>query len=65
MDESLVWGALGVLIAVGGLAIVAPDVMAELQHGGFGSPMVLYGIGVAAAVALTALIIVPSLISSR
>ncbi|SEO36873.1 hypothetical protein SAMN04487948_10293 [Halogranum amylolyticum] len=65
MNESLVWGGLGVLLAVVGLGIIAPDLLAEFQHGGFGSPMVLYGIGVAAAAVLTILIVVPSVVAKK
>lgn len=65
MNESVIWGGLGVLLAIAGLGIIAPELLAELQHGGFGSPMVLYGIGVAAAVVLTILIVLPSVVSEK
>lgn len=65
MNESVIWGGLGVLLAVVGLGIIAPELLTELQHGGVGSPMVLYGIGVAAAVVLTILIVVPSVVGEK
>lgn len=65
MNESLVWGGLGVLLAIGGLGIIIPEFLHELQTHGIGSPFVLYGIAVVAAVALTLLIVVPSVISGE
>ncbi|WP_101296619.1 hypothetical protein [Halegenticoccus soli] len=65
MDEAHIWGIIGVLLAVGGLAVIAPEFIAELQHSGVGEPIVLYGVGVVVAVALTALIILPSLVTGE
>jgi hypothetical protein len=65
MDESVIWGGIGLLLAIGGLGIIAPEVLHELQLHGAGSPVVLYGLGVAAAVALTVLVILPSIAANR
>lgn len=65
MNESAVWGGLGVLLAIGGLGIIAPEFLHELQTHGAGSPIALYGIGVIVAVVLTILIVVPSMVSSQ
>ncbi|WP_129115201.1 hypothetical protein [Halegenticoccus tardaugens] len=65
MDEARIWGIIGILLAIGGLVVIGPEFVAELQHSGVTEPIVLYGIGVAVAVALTVFIILPSLVSSR
>jgi hypothetical protein len=65
MNESLVWGGIGVLLAVGGFGIIAPEFIHELQLHGMSSPIVLYGISVLAAAVLTVLIVVPSVISGE
>lgn len=64
MDESRIWGTVGVLLAVAGLLIVAADSeFAEaVQHGGFGEPLVLYVVAVAIAAAITALVILPNVL---
>lgn len=56
------WGALGILVAVLGVVVIAPDVMTGIAEHGVGSPEVLYGIGVAAAAVITLLIVLPSMI---
>ncbi|EJN60356.1 hypothetical protein SAMN04487950_2272 [Halogranum rubrum] len=65
MNESVVWGGIGVLLAIGGLGIIAPEFLHELQTHGPGSPIALYGIGVVVAVLLTILIVVPSVIAGE
>jgi len=64
MDESRLWGGLGVVLAVVGLAIFAPE-LAHLASGethGFETVMLgLYSAGVVLAAVVTALVIVPNL----
>ncbi|MFC6724038.1 hypothetical protein ACFQE1_06545 [Halobium palmae] len=61
MDESRLWGGVGVLLAVLGFAVIAPELFEMLGHGLL-EPTVLYGIGVAAVAVLTLLALVPSVI---
>ncbi len=63
MDESTLWGSLGVLIAIAGAAIMAQDheFVEALSHGGFASPIVWYGVAVGVAALVTAVVIVPSM----
>ena len=64
MDESTLWGSVGVLLALGGVGIMAVD--EEFTHalttGGFAEPVVWYGVSVAVAAAVATVIIVPSLV---
>jgi hypothetical protein len=64
MDESRMWGGLGVLLAVVGLVVIAPE-LTHLVSGethGLGTVMLaVYGTGVVVAVVVTALVIVPNL----
>lgn len=64
MDEGRIWGGLGILLALAGVAIIALDnEFAEaLSHGG-AEPIVLYGVGVALAALVTIAIIGPSVVS--
>ena len=64
MDESRLWGTLGILLAIAGLVIIAP----ELTHafGGEGdlgtTILALYGVGVVVAVLVTLVIIGPDVL---
>jgi hypothetical protein len=62
MNESRLWGGLGVLLAVAGLAVIVPEFVAGLSHGGLTEPTVLYGLAVAVAVVLTLLVLLPGMI---
>ena len=61
MDESRLWGTLGILLAIAGLVIIAP----ELTHAFGGESdlgttiLALYGVGVVVAVLVTLAIIGP------
>jgi hypothetical protein len=63
MDESRVWGSIGVLLAVAGLAVIALDheFLTALSEGHVGEPIVFYVVGVALAVLVTVVIIAPSM----
>lgn len=67
MDESTLWGSLGVLIAIAGVGIIVTDheFVEALNQGGFATPIVWYGIAVAAAALLTAVVILPSIALGR
>ena len=61
MDEARLWGGLGILLALVGLAVIAPDVLGAAAESGLASPMVLYGIGVVVAAVVTVVVIGPSI----
>ena len=63
MDESTLWGSMGVLIAIVGVGIIATDheFVEALNQGGFAAPFVWYGVAVIAATLLTAAVILPSI----
>jgi hypothetical protein len=67
MDESRIWGSLGVLLAVVGLAVIALDneFLTALSEGHVGEPIVFYVVGVALAVLVTIVIIAPSMTAGR
>ncbi|WP_224269610.1 hypothetical protein [Haloprofundus salinisoli] len=69
MDESRLWGGIGILIGLAGIAIVLfyPDseFLSMLTEGHFTEFTFLYGVGVILAVLFTALIIGPSMLRSR
>ncbi|WP_224447218.1 hypothetical protein [Haloprofundus salilacus] len=69
MDESRLWGGIGILIALGGIAIVLfyPDseFLSQLAGGHVTELTFLYGVGVILAVLFTALVIGPSMLRSR
>jgi hypothetical protein len=61
------WGTLGVLLALVGLVVIAPEVLATLG-GGSEDPLgtalfTTYGVGVVLAVVATVLVIGPELLS--
>ena len=68
MDESRLWGALGVVLAVAGLVVIAPEVMHALGGGtedGLGANLLVgYGAGVALAALLATLVIIPTIARS-
>lgn len=61
MDESRLWGGIGILLALVGVALVWHDIVLIFEHG-FQDPAALYGLGVAVAAVVTALIIGPNLV---
>jgi len=67
MNETQLWGGLGVIVALIGAAVIVLDseFTEALGHGGIGEPMVLYGIGVAIAALVTVLVVGPSVVSGR
>ena len=67
MDESRIWGSLGVLLAVVGLAVIALDneFLTALSEGHVGEPIVFDVVGVALAVLVTIVIIAPSMTAGR
>jgi hypothetical protein len=67
MDESRIWGSLGVLLAVAGLAVIVLDneFLTALSEGHVGEPIVFYVVGVALAVLVTIVIIAPSMTAGR
>ena len=67
MDESTLWGSIGVLIAIVGVGIIATDheFVEALNQVGFASPLVWYGVAVGAAALLAAVVILPSIALGR
>jgi hypothetical protein len=67
MEESRVWGSIGVLLALVGLVVIALDgeFLTALGEGHIGEPIVLYVVGVTAAVVVTLAVIGPSMIRGR
>jgi hypothetical protein len=67
MDESARWGLLGVLLAIVGAVVIAPEVLHVVGGGGedpTGTLMLTaYGVGVVVAVAMTALVILPDVLA--
>jgi hypothetical protein len=63
MEESRIWGTLGILLALVGFAVIALDseFLAALSEGHIGDPIVLYVVGVAIAAAVTVVIIGPNM----
>jgi hypothetical protein len=67
MDESRIWGTLGILVALAGLVVIALDheFLTALGEGHVGEPIVFYVVGVAAATVVTLLVIGPSMIAGE
>ncbi|KTG09963.1 hypothetical protein AUR64_10125 [Haloprofundus marisrubri] len=69
MDESRLWGGIGILIGLAGIAIILfyPDseFLTMIAEGHITEFTVLYGLGVILAVLFTMLIIGPSMLRSR
>jgi hypothetical protein len=64
MEDGRLWGVLGILLAVVGLAVLAPEMAHVLGSGEGGTGTILfgvYGIGVVVAVAVTIAVIGPDL----
>jgi hypothetical protein len=64
MDESRIWGGLGVVLAVVALAVFAPEVghLVSGEAHGFEAVMLgIYSVGVVIAVVVTAIVILPNL----
>ncbi|QCJ47807.1 MULTISPECIES: hypothetical protein [Haloprofundus] len=69
MDESRLWGGIGILIGLAGIAIILfyPDseFLSMLAAGQVTEFTFLYGVGVILAVLFTTVIIAPSMLRSR
>jgi hypothetical protein len=67
MDESRLWGTLGILLALAGLVVIALDheFLAALSEGHLGDPIVLYVVGVAVAAVVTLVLIAPNMRSAE
>lgn len=67
MEESRIWGSLGILLAIAGLAVIALDTefLTALSEGHVGEPIVFYVVGVAIAVLVTVVIIAPSMATTE
>jgi drug/metabolite transporter (DMT)-like permease len=67
MEESRIWGTIGVVLALAGLVVIALDheFLTALSEGHIGEPIVFYVVGVAAAAVVTLLVIGPSMIDGR
>lgn len=63
MEESRIWGSLGIVLALVGLAVIALDseFLTALSEGHVGEPIVFYVVGVAIAALVTVIIIAPSM----
>ena len=63
MDESTLWGSIGVLLAFVGVGILLTDhaFVQGIVQGGYTLPIVWYGVAVAAAALLAAVVILPSI----
>jgi drug/metabolite transporter (DMT)-like permease len=67
MDESRIWGTLGIVLALAGLVVIALDsnFLTALSEGHFGEPIVFYVVGVAVATLVTLVIIAPNMTSAE
>lgn len=67
MDESRIWGGIGLLLALAGAIIIFMDkeFMEALSTMDMNSLILYYGIGVCVAVVLTAIVMVPSMFTSN
>jgi hypothetical protein len=67
MEESRIWGSLGVLLAIAGFAVIALDAefLTALSEGHVGEPIVFYVVGVAIATLVTVVIIAPSMTTTE
>jgi drug/metabolite transporter (DMT)-like permease len=65
MNESRIWGSLGIALALVGLVVIALDnaFLTALSEGHFADPIVFYVVGVALAAIVTLVIIAPNLSS--
>ena len=63
MNESRIWGGLGIVLAVAGLAVIVLDqaFLAALSEGHYSEPIVFYVVGVALAAVVTLVIIAPNM----
>ncbi len=66
MDETRIWGGIGVLLSLAGAVIIFldKDFMDALQTMDTNSLILYYGIGVCIAFLLTAIVMVPNMFSS-
>ncbi|MFB6305238.1 MAG: hypothetical protein ABEH47_08730 [Haloferacaceae archaeon] len=63
MDEKRLWGLLGVLLAVAGVVVIAPEVAHGIGGEGLGAMMLtVYGVGVFLAALVTVLVVGPSVV---
>jgi hypothetical protein len=67
MEESRIWGALGILLALAGLVVIALDqeFLHALGEGHVGEPIVFYVLGVVAATVVTLVVIGPDTITGE
>lgn len=66
MEESRIWGLLGLVLAVLAVVIIAPEVLTAAGESGLSAlGLVVYGVGVVAATIVTVVIILPDLLRSR
>ena len=67
MEESRIWGTLGVLLALAGLVVIALDneFLTALTEGHLGEPIVFYVVGVALATVVTLAVIVPNMSTAQ
>jgi hypothetical protein len=67
MDESRIWGTLGILLALVGLVVIALDheFLTALGEGHVGEPIVFYVVGVVAATVVTLAVIGPSMVAGE
>jgi hypothetical protein len=64
MEDGRLWGVLGILLAVVGLVVLAPEMLHVFGSGEGGTGAILfgvYGIGVVVAVVVTIVVIGPDL----
>jgi hypothetical protein len=67
MEESRIWGALGILLALAGLVVIALDAefLHALSEGHVGEPIVFYVVGVVAVTVVTLAVIGPSMLAGE
>ncbi|WP_136588735.1 hypothetical protein [Salinigranum halophilum] len=67
MEESRIWGTLGIVLAIAGLAVMALDneFLTAITEGHVGEPIVLYVVAVAVATLVTFAIIAPSMATKK
>jgi drug/metabolite transporter (DMT)-like permease len=67
MEESRLWGILGILLALAGLVVIVLDhkFLTALGEGHIGEPIVFYVLGVAAVAVVTIAVVGPSIVAGE
>ncbi|MFB6154741.1 MAG: hypothetical protein ABEJ22_02525 [Haloferacaceae archaeon] len=65
MAESRIWALVGLVLVVAAVLLILPETLAALGGGEGGIGLVVYGVGVLVAAAVTVAVVLPSLLRSR